>query len=130
MRRVHRVATVAVAAAMTSFAACGAQPATQGTTPSAPTTSTAAPATTTAPPPTTGPATTRPPTAIGCGALVKVPNVVGRTEKQARQVLEKACLHPDVQYVQTGQRGRVTQQVPPAGQTHSRGGSVVIFVAR
>ncbi|MEO9322377.1 Stk1 family PASTA domain-containing Ser/Thr kinase [Nocardioides sp. C4-1] len=63
---------------------------------------------------------------------VQVPDVVGRTEQQARRLIEDAGFVPDVRVDpdSTEKSGTVVDQVPEAGQELDQGSTVVIFVSR
>jgi serine/threonine-protein kinase len=62
---------------------------------------------------------------------VKVPNVVGKNEAQATQILQNAGFSvdslPDSQSTQP--KGTVTKQSPSAGTTFNKGGTVTILVS-
>jgi serine/threonine-protein kinase len=60
-----------------------------------------------------------------------VPNVVGKTEDQARQILTDAGFKPSVlpDSASTAPKGTVTQQSPPAGQPQNAGTTITILVS-
>ena len=60
-----------------------------------------------------------------------VPDVVGKTEGQAKRILEDAGFEPSVlpDNASTEPKGTVTQQSPPAGQPLTSGSTVTILVS-
>jgi len=71
-------------------------------------------------------------TSVSDGGVVGVPNVIGLSEVQARQVLEEFGLVVEVEYERTDEfpQGTVTGQAPPPGEPVAPGDVVGLSVAR
>ncbi|HVK30548.1 MAG TPA: PASTA domain-containing protein, partial [Nocardioides sp.] len=63
----------------------------------------------------------------------KVPNVVGKTQAQAEKLISDAGFNPVVRDADASddsqKKGRITEQIPSAGETRNQGDDVVIFVS-
>lgn len=63
----------------------------------------------------------------------KVPNVVGKTQAQAERLIRDAGFTPVVRDADASddsqKKGRITEQIPAAGETRNQGDDVVIFVS-
>lgn len=63
----------------------------------------------------------------------KVPDVVGKTQAQAEKLIREAGFNPVVRDADPSddsqKKGRITEQIPAAGETRSQGDDVVIFVS-
>jgi beta-lactam-binding protein with PASTA domain len=73
-------------------------------------------------------------TAEAATTQVRVPNVTGKTETEARAIIQQAGLRSNVQVSSTtptaARTGSVTYQSPPEGQVVARGTQVMIIVYR